>query len=304
MIFKRGIMKKKFCILFTVLFLFAVVPAKSIDIKEKLSQIGFNLFTEKDAATEITKVIEKQEKYANKSNFKKIKQLYTQDYTNFDGINLDEYVESLQKTSKTHDKLLYKTTINNIYVYGNYATVTVIDYMEGQTKNSYEKIEGKGTLTSTAKAVYYFRKESGEWKISNDMTVSERTLLRYGSAKNMNIEISAPECVGADTQYEIKVVVNADEKSAVIASITTEPIQYPQIKSEDIFRALKRDGELERVVTSNNEGKNEVAFASIAIAKPVINNSGEVEASVEGVAFAATRVNVIPKKAVKNEQKE
>lgn len=298
-------MKKKLCTLLTVLFLFAVVPAKSIDIKEKLSQIGFNLFTEKDASTEITNVIEKQQKYANKNNYKKLRLLYTADYSNFDGISLDDYIASLQKTASMNNKIMYKTTVDNIYVYGNYATVTVTDYMEGQTKNSYEKIEGKGFLSSKAKAVYYFRKESGEWKISNDMTVSEKTSLKYGSTKDMDIEINAPECVGADTQYEVKVVVaNADENSAVIASITTEPIQYPQIKSEDIFRTLKRDGELERVVTSNNDGKNEVAFASVAIAKPLVNSSGEVEASVEGVAFVATRVNVIPKRVSKNEQKE
>ena len=299
--FKRGTMKKKLCILFTVLFLFSAIPAKSVDIKEKLSQIGFNLFTEKDAASEITKVIEKQQKYANKNNYKKLKLLYTDDYTNFDGINIDEYVESLQKTWNTHDKLSYKTTINSINVFGNYATVYVTDEMQGQTKDTYEKIEGKGVLSSTAKSVYYFKKDSGEWKINSDMTISEKTSLKYGSTKNMEIEIDAPECVGADTQYEVKVVVNSDEKSAIIASITSEPIQYPQIKSEDVFRTLKRDGELERVVTSNNNGKNEVAFASIAIAKPLLKDSGEIEAAVEGVAFVATRINVIPKKAVKNE---
>ena len=51
-------MKKKICLIFTVLFLMGTLPAKAVDIHTLLSQIGFNIFAQKDAKTEITDVIE------------------------------------------------------------------------------------------------------------------------------------------------------------------------------------------------------------------------------------------------------
>ena len=64
------------------------------------------------------------------------------------------------------------------------------------------------------------------------------------------------------------------------------------------FRTIKRNGELERVVTSNNKGKNEVAFASVAIAKAVLTKDSKIDFAVDGVAFISSRVNVIPVKKV------
>ncbi len=297
-------MKKKICLMFAILFLFSAIPAKSIDIKEKLSQIGFNIFAEKDSKTEITKVIEKQQKYANKQNYSKLKALYTEDFANYDSVDLDEYLESLKKTWQLHEKLNFTTTINSINVYGNYATVNVVDSTTGQTKEPYEKIEGKGILNSTANSIYYFKKTDGEWRITAEHTYSEKTSLKYGTAKDLEVEIDAPECVTAGSQYDVKVTVLSGATGAIIASITSEPIQYPQVKSEDIFRSIKKDGELERVITSNTDGKNEIAFASLAIAKPVLDEEGQVSASVDGVAFIASRVNVIPKKEKSNEQEK
>ena len=292
-------MKKKICLFFAVLFLFTVIPAKSIDIKDKLAQIGFNLFTEKDAKIEITKVIQKQQKYANKQNYAKLKALYTEDFANYDGITLDEDIDSIRKTWEINENLKFLTTINSINVYGNYATVEVTDSVTGQTKDAYEKIEGKGELTSTSNTIYYFKKEGGEWKINADMTYSEKTVLKYGTAKNINIELDAPECVAANSQYDVKIILSETDKEAAIASISAEPIQYPQVKSEDIFRSIRNDGELERVITANSDGKNEIAYASIAFAKPVLNSEGQVSASINGAAFLATRVNVIPKRVNK-----
>ena len=298
-------MKKKFCLLLSILFLLAALPAKSIDIKEKLSQIGFNLLEEKDPKIEITKILQKQQKYANKQNYEKLKNLYSEDFANYDGVTLEEYIDSIKKTWAINEKLTFLTTIHSINVFGNYATVEVTDSMTGQTKQPYEKIEGKGSLIATANSIYYFKKESGEWKIIADMTYSEKTVLRYGTAKDIDIRLDAPECVSANSQYDVKIIIPSSvNKEAAIASITSEPIQYPQVKSEDIFRSIKNDGELERVVTANSNGKNEIAFASVAFAKPILDSEGQVSASIDGVAFLATRVNVIPKKVKKDEQKK
>ena len=300
-------MKKKFCLLVILMLAIAVPKVQAVDVQTLLSNIGFNVFSQKDAKEEITKVLDKQQNYANKKNYDKLKSLYTSTYTNFDGIDMDSYIDSLKKTSDLHGKLKYQTVINSITVNGDYATVEAVDITDGITKEPYEIVPGKGVLHSEAKAMYYFKREDGIWKIDSEMALSEKSYLKYGSAKDIDLKLDAPECVRADTEYNIKISTDLKEAKGIIASITTEKIQFPHKKTEDIFRAIKKDGELERVVTSNSEGKNEVAFASVAIASPYVNSESKVDFKVDGVAFISSRVNVIPaliKKERTNEQKK
>ena len=109
-------MKKKVCLLIITLFLFTAIPAKAVEIKDLLSRIGFNMALQKDDKAEITKVIEKQQKYAKKKNLEKLKKLYSEDYANYDGISLDEYLESIKKTWERYSKLTYTTNINSIEI--------------------------------------------------------------------------------------------------------------------------------------------------------------------------------------------
>ena len=139
------------------------------------------------------------------------------------------------------------------------------------------------------------------------MALNEKSYLKYGSAKEIEINLYAPECVKADTEYNIKVSANLKEARGINASVTSELIQQTKQKAEDIFRAIKQDGELERVVISNNKGKNEMAFASVAFAKPILNKNAKLDFTIDGVAFVSSRVNVIPapiKKEQTNEQKK
>ena len=300
-------MKKKFFLLIILIFTIAIPKVQAIDIQSILSNIGFNVFSKKDAKEEITKVLDLQQNYANKKNYDKLKLLYTSTYANIDGIDINNYIDSLQKTANIHGKLKYQTIINSINVNGDYATVDAIDITDGITKESYENIPEKGILHSEAKAIYYFKKEDGTWKIDSEIALSEKAYLKYGSAKEIEFKLNAPECIKANSEYNIKVNVDLKEARGIIASITTEKIQFPHKKTEDIFRAIKSDGELERVVTANNEGKNELAFASIAIASPYKNEESKIDFKIDGVAFISSRVNVIPifvKKESTNEQEK
>ena len=297
-------MRKKILIIVT-LFILTALPAQSLDIQSLLSQIGFNISSQKDPKVEITKVLEKQQNYANKKNYKKLKTLFTTDYMSFDGINLDEYIASIEKTQEMHSKLNFRTTINSITVNGDYATVDAIDTTDGITKTGYQEIEGSGILNSYSKTFYYLKKEDGEWKINADMVYSEKTNIKYGSAKELDIKLEAPECVKAGSEYNIKISADLPNDMGFVASISTEPIQYPYAaKRDDTIRPMKQDGDLERIVTSNDEGKNEIAVASIAIAKAEIVDKSQLSVKMNGIAFLASRVNVIPKKVVKNEQEK
>lgn len=294
-------MKKKFLFLFIVLFMLVSLPAKSIDIMDKLSKIGFNLFSEKDAKIEIAKIIEKQQKYANKKNIVKFRALYSDDFMSYDGVVLDKYIEEVKKVWDISEKNLYSIAVNSIVVQGDYATVEVSGMVSVNTKDSYENIEGKGLLESTSRSIYYFKKIDGEWKISAENTYSEKAKLSYGIAKETEIDIIAPESVINGEQYNVKVKVLPKNNEAVVASITAEEIQQPQVKKEEIYRSIKKDGELERILVANSDGKNEVAFASIALVNPVINSNGEINAEIKGVCFITSKVNVVLKKEKKDE---
>ena len=293
---------KKYYIILILLFMFISPKAQAVDIQSMLNHIGFNITSQKDDKADITKILDKQQDYANKKNYTKLKSLYTSTYANTDGIDIDSYIESLKKTADIHGKLKYQTIINSITINGDYATVEATDIADGITKNAYETIPGKGVLHSEAKSIYYFKKEDGYWKIDAEAALSEKSYLKYGSAIDIEFKIDAPECIKADTEYNVKVIADLADDRGMIASITTEEIQFPHQKAEEIFRTIKRNGELERVVTSNNKGKNEVAFASVAIAKAVLTKDSKIDFAVDGVAFISSRVNVIPvKKVNKNE---
>ena len=292
---------KKYYIILILILMFISPKAQAMDIHSILNHIGFNITSQRDDKADITKILEKQQDYANKKNYKKLKSLYTTTYANTDGIDIDSYIESLTKNADIHGNLKYQTIINSITVNGDYATVEATDIADGLTKNSYDTIPGKGVLHSEAKSIYYLKKVDGYWKIDSEATLSEKSYLKYGSAIDINFKIDAPECIKANNEYNIKVSADLSDDRGMIASITTEAIQFPHQKSEDIFRTIKRNGELERVVTSNDDGKNEVAFASVAIAKAVVKDS-KIDFVIDGVAFISSRVNVIPAKKVKSNE--
>ena len=134
------------------------------------------------------------------------------------------------------------------------------------------------------------------------MVYSEKTSIKYGSAKEIEIKMDAPECVSAENEYNVKISADLPDGTGLIASIASETIQYPQaINREEIFRPMKQSGELERVLIANNEGKNEIAIASVALAKAVVDENSQINIKVDGVAFVASRINVIPKRVKANE---
>ncbi|MBO5434461.1 hypothetical protein J6A31_01390, partial [bacterium] len=84
----------------------------------------------------------------------------------------------------------------------------------------------------------------------------------------------------------------ADNENAV-ATIAHQEIIHPLEDTDQAFRHLTEENELERVFVANNKNINEYATASIGIAKTErINNS--IQVYLSGVAFLMTRVNVIP----------
>ncbi|MDD3437757.1 MAG: hypothetical protein PHC64_11455 [Candidatus Gastranaerophilales bacterium] len=246
-------------------------------------------------------------KYANDYNFDGLRNLYSDNYTNADGFNKDIYFDLIKKTWEIYPGIRYKMDIKNITINSNSAVAQVIESAVATTQSKSGVVDKSGLLESISNSVYYFENINGDWLITSDYIISEKTLLRYGSAKDIEIELDAPFQVPADKDYTASFKIQSPKDSLVIASIGRENITYPQTIAEEVFRKIKEDGVLERVFKSNNKNINEYAVASFGITKAEIKNSSEIKISVTGLGFIMSRVNVIPKNGfikVKDEKDE
>jgi hypothetical protein len=247
-------------------------------------------------------------KYANAYNFDGLKSLYADSYVNSDGLNKDIYFNLIKKTWESYPDIKYKADIKNIEINQNLAVVEVIEDAIATTDSKSGIVNEKGLLESTSNSVYYLERINNEWQITSDHIISEKTFLRYGSAKEIQVDLTAPQQIFANTNYTSSLKIEPPKESLIIASIGQEKITYPQITAEEVFRRLPDDGILERVFKSNDKNINEYAVASFGVTKAEVSRGTEIKIYVTGLGFVMSRVNVIPKnefiKVAKNEKPE
>lgn len=247
-------------------------------------------------------------KYANSYDLKGLSNLYAENYTNADGLSKDLYIDLIKKTWSSYPNIKYKIAIKNITLDGDNAVVQIDETAEATTDSKSGIVNEKGLLQSISSSVYYLEKNNDEWLITSDHILFEKTFLRYGSAKNIMVELNSPCQISANTQYTASLKLGMPKDSLIIASIGQENITYPQTVTEEVFRKLPEDGLLERVFKSNDKNINEYSVASYGITKAEITNGKEIKIYVTGLGFVMSRVNVIPKnnfiKVAKNEKNE
>lgn len=244
---------------------------------------------------EVRKTIYQHLKYANNYNLNGLMSLYAPGYTNSDGIGRDIYLDLIKKTWETYPDIKYKIDIKNIEIDGNSAVAQVCENAIATTSVNSKIVNEPGLLESVSNSVYYLENINNKWIITSDHIISEKTSLRYGSAKLIDIKLDAPSQIAADTPYTSTLKMDIPKDSLIIASIGKENITYPQTISEEVFRKLPTDGTLERVLKSNDKNINEYAVASFGITKAKIANQTEIKIYITGLGFVMSRVNVIPK---------
>lgn len=259
-----------------------------------------------NSCIEVKKALYAHLKYANSYNLDGLKSLYANNYANADGLNRDIYFDLIKKTWESYPDIKYWINIKNIEINSNIAIAQVVENVTATTNSKSGIINEKGLLESTSGSVYYFEKINNEWLITSDHIIYEKTFLRYGSAKDVNVDLTAPCQIPADTQYTSTLEIQPPKDSLIIASIGRENITYPQAVAEEVFRKLPDDGVLERVFKSNDKNINEYSVASFGITKAEVNKGTEIKIYVTGLGFVMSRVNVIPKndfiKVAKNEK--
>lgn len=242
--------------------------------------------TEEDS---IEHLLNTHAKYINNNNLKKFCSTFSKDYKSADGFNLDVYTNLTRDVWDTYRNIDYSIDIKKITIEGNKAKVEL-------TENSYAKLLTskvyEGELKSTSETIYYLKKEDEKWKIISDDILTETTSILYGDAKGLDIKLSAPDEIKANTEYSASLEFEAPKDTLSIASIVSDKIEYPQESSKEVFRRMPEDNILERLFTSNNENLNEYIVASIGITKANVSDLS-VNLTLTGFGYTMKRVNVI-----------
>lgn len=246
----------------------------------------------KSPENQIRDFFKKYNRYSVKNRVDKLKEMYTDDYVNNDGFNKKVVFEMMEMASSAYKEVSYTTEIEKIDVNGNYAVVVAKEVATGETEKKLDKINDTGSINSEIRFVDYMKKEGNKWKISATEVVFEKVVLAYGEAKSLPIDISAPDCVAAGSEYDVTLKTTAPEHTFLVASIVNDRIIFPQEQTTDVFRAVKSD-ELSRILKANKTNNNEYATASLALTRAKVDPSSVV-LNMTGMAFVMKRVNVLP----------
>lgn len=274
---------KKLLLIFTLLTF--ITPISQAD------DTPFHLFN--NDTRKIKSLLNSQVRYANRTNFDKFIATYDKNYVNSDGFNLETYSKLVKDIWSAYDDIEYGIKIKNITVDNDSATVEV-------TESSFAEIpvmaKMDGVLTSEADSVYYLKKIDGKWKVTSDSVLSETTSMLYGTAKDLDIKLTAPKEIKANTEYTASLEFVPPADTIAIASIANDKVEYPQKQAKEVFRKFPDDNILERIFISNNDNVNEYIVASIGLTKADITDLS-IKLSLTGFGYQITRVNVIPQKA-------
>lgn len=248
----------------------------------------------------ISKVLKSQVRYANNTNLEKFISTYDPQYVNGDGFNLDTYSKLVQDIWNSYNGIKYGIKIQDIEIEGNKATVKLLEnaYAEIKLSKVYE-----GELKSNSSAIYLLEKKEGKWKVISDTVLDETTSMLYGEAKGLDVKLTVPELITANTDYTASLEFVPPKETVAIASIASDKIEYPQKPTQEIFRALPEDNILERILTSNNDNVDEYVVASIGLTKTNITDLN-LKLSLTGFGYAIKRVNVTHDKTNQNESEK
>lgn len=286
-------MKRIFLALIIGLFVITSLysPAQAGFFTDTKSEIIQNI-QESSAKKYIRRALEKQTKYASKHDYTGLFNLYAQDFVNTDGFTKDVYFTLIKDTWTSYPDITYTTEIRDITVNGDTASAEVYETSLATSTQLNEGITLYGELHSYSNGVYYFKKIKGKWLISGEKVYKEKSFLKYGDTRFINMDLISPEKVTPNEYYTASLKIDLPENAFAIASIGKDEITYPQEQAEEVFRRMPEDNILERMFYANKNGKNEYNVASIGVSKSEQITPEKIRVYIAGLAFIMTRVNV------------
>lgn len=235
-------------------------------------------------------------KYSNTHDIENLQKLYADNYFSGDGLNKEQLTNLMKDTWKNYPDIKYSSIIKAIRINDNLATVESFDIASGETSKKSDITNDIGLLNSDSHNILYLQRYGKTWKIISDHITYEKTTIKYGSAKNTNVDFYVPEQVNSGENYTASLHVSIPNNVICLGSITREPIVYPQTKQEEVFRQIQPDvGELERVMKANTNNNNELISASAGFTEIVQDKNISTDIRLTGIAVIMQRVNIVPK---------
>ncbi len=238
---------------------------------------------------EIESVLKNIETQWNAHNLEGVMANYADDYVNNDGLDKKAVTELTKEFWKTYPDARSNSKTKQIRVEGNFATIESRDTATGSTAKEMPGIGTKGDLNSVSEGQLYMRKYGTAWRIVGDRIDYEKVRVAFGLAKQLDALFIAPEQVKSGNQYSAKLEVKLPPELGAVGSITSQPLQYPQITPNDAWRPIDSDTHtLERMLPANTSNHNELLMATVGITNASKN-------SLMGISFLTRRLNVVPK---------
>ena len=274
-------------------------PACAISFSAKKTEITQNLEYKANIKA-IKKTLLLQEKFVSKYDNKGLSSLYHEDFVTTDGFKKDVYFKLIEETWKSYPDIVYSSEIKDIKINGSSAQVDVFETSLATSTQIEEGLTVYGELKSFSNGTYYLQKFNNKWLFTGEKIHDEKSFLKYGDTRFVEMDLISPETAKPGETYKASLKIDKPEDAFIIASITHDPITYPQNKMEEVFRNLPSDNILERIFIANKDGKNEYNIASIGMSKSKAYSIDKVQVYLAGIAFIMKRVNIEGENAKEN----
>lgn len=234
-------------------------------------------------------------KLSNERNSDKLNDLFSSSYISGDAMDKKALFEMIKETWTAFPQIKYSSNILKVDVNGDYASVESIDYAKADNLKTSDLIDDNGLLESSSHGFIYLRKYNNKWKIISDKILSEETVVKYGTAKTLNVSFVMPPQVKAGDDYTASVYTEIPPGVVAIASITKEEITHPSIHAKEVFRQISsEDNLLERLLEANTSNLNELATVSVGYSESTEDENASPDVKLSGLTVITKRVNIIP----------
>ncbi len=242
---------------------------------------------------------------SNKHDIDGVLKHYAPSFTSGDSLSLKDVRGLIQDTWQMFPDIHYDSQILEIRTSGNWATVESIDTASATGKLDPVVSNKPGAMKSRSRGMLYLHKVGKAWEILSDATLYEKATIIYGPFDSVNIDVESPEQVFAGDSYTAKVKVGVPAGSIAFATLSQEPLIYPQHASKDKFRTLSSDKtDLERIFKANNTNNNEVITATVGFTEIGQDDQERPTINLKGIMTVVKRVNVIPKSTFQADKTE
>lgn len=251
-------------------------------------------------ASSVQSLLRELQDASNRHDIDGILKHYAPNFTSGDSLGVKEVRGLILDTWKMFPDIRYESQTLETRLNGNWATVESLDNSTASAKLDPTVSTKPGTMHSRSRGMIYLHRIGKTWEIVSDATLYEKATITYGPYDNVDIDVETPEQVFSGEAYTAKVLVSVPVGNIAFATLSQEPLTYPQHSEKDKFRTLSSDKtDLERIFKANSTNNNEVVTATIGFTEIGQDEQDRPTINLKGVMTIVKRVNVTPRSTFK-----